>query len=157
MFSTPYKRPTKLSDSHHDISPNTLKKLLSKSDAELNWSDYSILFGPHLPGGTYDEVMYFLPRAFRYLKEHNNDAFELVTPIFGFCSNYVDNFKRDGLLNSVINEINDCLDLWTRGFQIIHFDKNACLNKGWCLTHEEIVENSELSSNAWQFLLARSQ
>ena len=87
MFSTPYKGPSKLSDPHTDNSPHMLKNLLKKSDAELGWSDYSILFGPHLPGGTYNEVMYFLPRAFTYLKEQNNDAFELVTLIFGFCSN----------------------------------------------------------------------
>ena len=143
-FKTPYGRPEKLSDPHSDFTDGMLNKLLTKNDGAFDWSDYSNLFGPHLPAGTYEEVVYFLPQAFSYLKHHEDEALDLVTPIFGFCSKNIDNLLSDGLLEVVKSEIMDCLNHWTRDFRVVHFDKNACLKKGWGLDYNDLVVNSEV-------------
>ena len=143
-FITPYKRPTSLSDPHYDFTPGMLKELLEKNEEEYDWYDYSNLFVPHLPAGTYEEVMYFLPKAFTYLKSHEEDALDLVTAVFGFCSINLNYLEKDGLDNIVKQEIIDCLNYWTRDFRIVHYDQNACQDKGWRLSHNDLVINSEV-------------
>lgn len=138
-----YLRPQKLSDPHSDFTPGMLKKLLKKDDSEFGWNDYSWLFGPHLPAGTYEEVMYFLPRAFAYLKGHEYEALDLVTPIFGFCSKNIEQLREDGLEVLVKEQILECLNYWVRDFRIEHYDKPMCVNKGWRLDYKDLVHNTE--------------
>ncbi len=128
-----FKKPRKLSDPYNDFTEEILARLLKLKDDEFGWSEFSHLFGPHLPAGTYDEVMYFLPRAFSCLKNCEKDALELVAPVFGFCSKNLKNLKRDELDLSVKNEINQCFDFWMRDFRVEHFDSQMCKAKGWGL------------------------
>lgn len=138
-----FKRPEKLSDPHSDFTPGMLKKLLKKDDSEFGWNDYSWLFGPYLPAGTYEEVMYFLPKAFMYLQQHEEGALDLVTPIFGFCSKNIENLQKDGLEKPIKERIRECLDYWVRDFRIEHFDKKMCVGKGWRLEYFDYVRNRE--------------
>ncbi len=144
MLTTSYKRPTKLSGPNHGWSPGFLNNILEKSDAELDGVDYRLLFGPHLPAGRYDEIMYFLPIAFDYLRGHNTDKLEMVSSVFGFCSNNAKNLEADGLLDTIVSEINECLNTWSNKFEIVHFDEKACLEKEWTLTHMDYVKDSEV-------------
>ncbi len=143
-FKTNYKKPKKLSDPYYDFTPCMLNDLLRKSDEELIWSDYANLFGPHLPAGTYEEVMYYLPKAFHYLKLNEEDSLDLVTPIFGFCSINLEKLADDGLSATIKSNILECLNYWIREFRIVHYDKPACLKKGWGINYQDLVYNSDV-------------
>ena len=143
IFKSPYPKPVTLSDPYYDFSTGMLGDLLKKDIEDLTWSDYSSLFGPHLPAGTYEEVMYYLPSAVLYLSTHEDDALDLVTPIFGFCSKNIEKLRNDDLDIVVKEKIAECLKIWTSKFKILHFDKNACLKKGWGLEYNDYVVNAE--------------
>lgn len=143
-FIVRHQRPQILSDPYHDFSENRLTEILEKKDCELTWSDFSDLFGPHLPAGSYEEVVYFLPLAFLEIQNNSDDALDLITPVFVFCSkNYVQ-LTIDGNIEFVNHHIIQCLKQWTNSFEIKHFDKSACLKKGWEIEYFDYVVNSEL-------------
>lgn len=138
-----YSRPQKLSDPYSDFSAEMLKDLLIKNDSEFGRSDFTRLFGPHLPAGTYEEVIYFLPSAFEYLKLHEGDALDLIAPIFGFCSKNIEHLKKDGLEKIIKGKIMECLNYWIRDFRIEHYDRQMCISKGWRLHYSDLVHNTE--------------
>lgn len=138
-----YKKPTKLSDPYDDFSPSLLKKLLEVEEEKFAWNAFSNLLGPHLPAGTYEEVIYFLPRAFEFLKQHEEDALDLVTPVFGFCSKNTENLVADGFLPAVVDEIRNCFEYWVKDFRIEHYDKDMCEAKGWKHDYQDLVWNSQ--------------
>jgi hypothetical protein len=142
-ISLKFKRPKKLSDPYNDFDPDSLGFLLKKNDDEFWWSEYSALFGPHLPAGTYEELMYFLPKAFTHLKENEKDALDLVTAIFGFCSKNLERLQKDGLDLLIKEKITDCLEYWVRDFRIEHFDRQMCKAKGWGLNYFDYVYNTD--------------
>ncbi len=138
-----YPRPRKLSDPHADFTPDMLESLLNKDDAELGWAEYARLLGPHLPAGTYEEVIYFLPKAFSYLRHHEDDALDLVDAVFGFCSVNIERLRQDDLELSVKQQIMACLKHWAREFRVKHYDAGMCQKKGWRLDYFDLVQNSE--------------
>jgi hypothetical protein len=142
MFVTHYKKPDRLSDPYRDY-PDT-GALLSKNDDELGWLEYRLLFGPYLPAGTYEEVMYYLPKAFEHLKHHAEDALEFVSAIFGFCSINIEKLKEDGLELTIRQEILDCLLYWCRTFTVIHFDKVACAASGRNAEYMNFIDNCQI-------------
>ncbi len=143
LVSSKFRRPRKLSDPYNDFTNEMLTRLLRLKDDEFGWCELSHLFGPHLPAGTYDEVMYFLPRAFSCLKEREDDALSLVTAVFGFCSKNIKNLNRDRLDLLVMEEIRTCLEFWIRDFRVEHFDRQMCKAKGWGRKYFDYVYNSE--------------
>jgi hypothetical protein len=120
-----YPRPTKLSDPYRDFPPDHLTAILAKSDSELTWVEYRNLLGPHLPAGTYEEVMYFLPLAFAFLvKPENEDvAYEVADPLAGFMSFNMENLRNDDLLEVVRECVRECLDIWTSTFTLIDYGR----------------------------------
>jgi hypothetical protein len=116
-----YPRPSKLSDPYGDFTADHLESILATNDSEFVFTEYVYLFGPHLPAGTYEELMYFLPLAFAYLAEHGADAYEMVLPMVGYTSDYAEYLKTDGLLEIVGDCFQECLQSWTKTFTIIHF------------------------------------
>jgi hypothetical protein len=139
-----YSRPARLSDPCHDNSAKSLQDLLALSDDELTWSDFRTLLGPHLPAGTYQEVAYFLPLAFRYIREHPDEALDLCSSLVWFCSEYSKQLQADGFLESVREAIAGLLHHWTKSFELMHFDELACRAKGWRTKHFDHVKNSEV-------------
>lgn len=114
-FRVKYPRPTKLSDPYHDFSGDMLAKLLAVPDDELNNVQYRLLLGPHLPAGTYEEIVYFVPGAFRYLLE-KEDAFEFTYSLIGFVSQNAERLESDGILETVRDCIRECFERWTVEF-----------------------------------------
>lgn len=138
-----YRRPQRLSDPGSDFSEGMLKDLLRKADSDLRWSDYRNLLGPYLPAGTYEEVIYFLPGAFTYLQENEDDALELVSAVFGFCSINIDRLRDDHLDQAVRDRVRASFDFWVRDFKVEHLDRQKCSNKGWGLKYFDCVRNTE--------------
>ncbi|MBC7813930.1 MAG: hypothetical protein H7175_22440 [Burkholderiales bacterium] len=116
-FRVKYPRPKKLSDPFRDFSGDTLAKLLATPDDELSNVQYRLLFGPHLPAGTYEEIVYFVPGAFRYLLE-KADSYEFTYSLIGFVSQNAERLKEDGILEIVRDCIRECLAHWTEKFII---------------------------------------
>lgn len=143
-----FQKPTTLSDPYDDFPQDILSQLVEKSVSELHWVDFNRLFGPYLPAGTYQEVMFYLPAAFQYLQSCEEEALDSVTAVFGFCSKNDDTLKRDGLKVLVETEISTCLTHWVRKFEIIHYDQQACREKGWKRDYFNYVSCSELVAEA---------
>jgi hypothetical protein len=118
-FKVKQKRPTKLSDPHFDFTPEMLENLLSTPDAQMHESHYRLLFGPDLPGGTYKEIVYFLPLAFRYILSHEF-ALDSLTAVIGFCSYNENALKKDNLLEVVRECFEELLDYWTSEFCVTY-------------------------------------
>jgi hypothetical protein len=136
-------RPKWLSDPFRDNSPAGLRSLLATADADLECSDFKNLLGPHLPAGTYAEVVYFLPLAFDYVRAHSDVALDLCTSLAWFCSEYADNLAADGALDAAQGELRGLLLDWTSRFEIEHFDARMCASKGWGLQYFDYVRMSE--------------
>ena len=139
-----HKRPKSLSDPFHDHTEEHARKLLSKPDSQLVWSDYQCLLGPFLPAGTYRESVYFLPLAFEHIASHDDDALDLITSIIWFVSEYADELKQDGILDASRDRIAECFEKWTSQFTVVHFDQSACQQKGWKLAYFDYVKHVEV-------------
>ncbi len=153
LFQVPYHRPKQLSDPFHDFTPIILNKILETPDSLLKWYDYQNLLGPHLPAGTYEEVIYFLPRAFDFILAHDEDALDVITSIVGFASKNNDKLQADAILEPTRLALKNCLIHWTSTFHVHHFDLVACQAKGWGLKHYDIVKHSQLVSEALHDLI----
>lgn len=139
-----HRRPHVLSDPFHDNIPAGLRDLLSKADSELSWGDFRILLGPHVPAGTYEEVVYFLPLAIDHMRACRRDALDLSSSVVWFTSKYQDYLAHDKASDMVRAELLSLLREWTSRFRVSHFDRSGCLEKGWVkLQYLDLVEDSE--------------
>jgi len=142
-FRVKYGRPNKLSDPHNDFTDDLLKELLAIPDSQLKRRHYVNLLGPHLPAGTYQESVYFLPLAFQYLATHDEETLDLINPIIGFISKNKNHLSADVIWDAARDCIRECFHLWTQKFCVVHFDTEACREKGWRITYFDTVKNSE--------------
>lgn len=139
-----YPRPSRLSDPHNDFTDERLCLILATPDDRLQWNDFRDLLGPFLPAGTYDEVVYFLPLAFNFMAEHDEDVLDLVTSVVWFASEYSDRLREDGLISVTRRNLSACLDHWTASFDVVHFDREGCRSKGWNIEYSDYVRHSEV-------------
>jgi hypothetical protein len=119
-FRVKHPRPRKLSDPYHDFSPDMLEKILALPDNQLKGHHYLQILGPILPAGTYEESVYFLPGAFRYLIADDDYAGELIPPIIGFVSKNAKQLEKDRILEPARACIRECFDYWTSQFIVVH-------------------------------------
>lgn len=120
-----HPRPSELSDPYHDFGfgCEILARLLATEDADLTWNDYQLLLGPFLPAGTYDEVVYYLPRAFAYMLAHDEEALDLVLPTFGYIKENEASLRADGLFECAMECIRHSLESWTSEFKVIYHNQ----------------------------------
>jgi hypothetical protein len=111
-----YPRPTKLSDPWGDSSEALLEKLLATDDHEMAYSEFCQLFHPVMPAGHYEEVIYFLPLAFAYLADPQNDAYELIEALVAFTALHREELQTQGLLDTLRDCFQECLHAWTTAF-----------------------------------------
>src|SRR5688500_11933283 len=142
-----YPRPQELSDPHWDFTADYLEKILATNDQDFDGVGYRILFGPYLPAGTYQELMYFLPLAFAYFAQPENegDGHEMLLSLVGFASDHVENLKTDGLLEIVGDCFQECFQSWTTSFSVLHLDKSTGHNWRY-REYRDIVERLSLLS-----------
>ena len=117
---------------------------MATPDAKLQWHHYRWLLGPYSTAGTYEEVLYFLPLAFDHVIAHDESALDLITSVVWFTSEYDERLRHDRLRNAVRDRLRDCLSHWTSEFRIIHFDREACREKGWEVLDSNAVTHSQL-------------
>ena len=142
-LNLPYRRPTSLSDPFHDFTEDMLTEILGTPDEKMTWWHYQQVLGPFLPAGSYEEAVYFLPRAFNYIRDHDDNALDLVSSLAWFISEYRPKLEADGVIEECRELMERCLDQWTAEFAVIHFDRAGCQEKGWGLRYFDYVKHSE--------------
>jgi hypothetical protein len=141
-FRVPHPRPKKLSDPHYDFTWKLLAELLATPDDQLEMRHYRNLLGPHLPAGTYDESVYFLPGAFQYmLRQDVSGALDLITPIIGFIAYNQKYLHEDGLLDSALDCIRELFAYWTSRFQVICLAPQPGQEQRRAIKYSYYVEN----------------
>lgn len=144
-MKSPYHRPRRLSDPYCDHGKQRCAELLAVPDQQLVWRHYQAILGPFLPAGTYEESLYFLPLAFRYILCHDEEALDLVTSLVWFASEYASQLRQDGLLSAARANLLACLKHWTARFRVVHYDREACRRTGWrSFEYRDLVKDSEL-------------
>jgi hypothetical protein len=143
-FDVPYGRPEQFSDPYDDFTPELLEEMLGTPDNQLLWHHYCNILGPFLPAGTYEEGVYFLPRAFQFTLLHEDHALDLITPLVWFISEHAESLKRDGLLTKARESLFACFSHWTSEFIVEHFDRAACKAKGWGRETFDLVKHCEV-------------
>jgi hypothetical protein len=139
-----YGRPRALSDPFHDNTPASLRELLRRGDSELRWGDFKTLLGPHLPAGTYEEVVYFLPLAFDCIHNDKTVALDLCSSVVWFCSKYEEQLTADKVMDAAREQLLALPRQWTSQFNVTHFDRSMCVEKGWGkLQYLDLVEGSD--------------
>jgi len=144
LLQRKHARPRALTDPFNDNAPANLTALLRKGDSELRWGDFKTLLGPHLPAGTYEEIAYFLPLAFDYIRSDDAVALDLCSSLVWFCSEYKDQLAADRAIDTARHQLLGLLRKWTSQFNVVHFDRSMCLEKGWVKKdYFDLVERSE--------------
>jgi hypothetical protein len=143
-FVTKYHRPKKFSNPFKHFSSETLSDILKKTDYQLQWFDFNKIFHYENPAGTYSEIIYFLPWAFKFLEEHPQDSIEFLRPLFFFVSSEEKKLQKDNLFEPSLNAMKLIFKKWTSAFQVVHFGKEECKKKQWNLDYYDIVENSQI-------------
>ena len=138
-----YQRPTSLSDPFDDFTEDRLAEIIQTPDEKMTRCHYQEILGPFLPAGTYEEAAYFLPRAFDHIRSHDDDAFDLVTSLAWFISEFQPRLEADGAIGVCRDLMESCFDQWTAEFQVVHFDRFACQEKGWRHRYFDYVKHSE--------------
>jgi len=138
------KRPRKLSDPYRDYHPPYPTKLLETQDHEMGYQELKQFFGPHITAGTYEEVIYFLPLAYDRIRTDRSIAWDLIRSVVWFISEYSEELGKDHLLVSCRSGMSELLGYWTSQFEVDHFDKAACQEKGWGSEYEDHVVYSNL-------------
>ena len=143
-MSVRQSRPHHLSDPFHDFTEEHLYEILDTRDDQLEWHHFQSLLGPFVPAGTYDEVIYFYPKAFSFVLENDEAATNLVTSLVWFASEFADRLANDGLLDVTRQNLTACFDHWTDNFNVIYFNRRRCKEKGWGIGYFDYVKHSEV-------------
>lgn len=122
-----------------------LRAILEKPDSSLDWPDFAIFFKPARCVATYEQAVYFLPLALDYLRREPMHGREYVYGLVHFLSRPedADRIEEDKLSGPCRTALQACFDSWIETFEVVHFDEEACRNKGWRLGHFDYVKNSE--------------
>ena len=153
------KKPRQLSDPGCDWMGCDLDIVLEKPFSSLRYKDYACLFASYLPGGTYDEVRVYVPWFVDHLINKPDDRLDLITGWAWWSSEYWNRISDDHACNYVVSVHRYLLAEFTKEFKIIHFDKQACKQKGWDKEYFNYVKGTEtvneFLSDLWRFKVHR--
>lgn len=133
-----YERPTHLSDPGGDFSPEELNRILSKTDAELDWADFDRLFFGKMPAGTYEEVRYYIPLACDYL-ENQRDACTFFEHLSIWIEDNYARLKEDGLLDPIISAFHALFRKATSSFDL-EYNGDHAVYPSACDSVESVLE-----------------
>jgi hypothetical protein len=113
-----YSRPGVFSGLRMELDDDARQIVLRTRDDLLVFWHFRTLFSPHLPAGTYKEVVYFLPAAFRFLFDRREDFEEMAPAVIGWVAVNEASLQVDGLLAPARENLLACLGEWTGDFHI---------------------------------------
>ena len=133
-----YQKPTRLSDPSSDFSPEELKKILSKEDAELDWADFDRLFFGKMPAGTYEEVRYYIPLACAYI-ENQRDACNFFEHFSIWIEDNYARLKEDGLVDPIISAFHGLFRKATASFDL-EYNGDRAVYPAACAPVESVLD-----------------
>lgn len=96
-----------------------------------------------MPAGTFAESAYYLPWAFGYLRENREEAFEYLGSLVHWISEHANELRNvHETIRQVRKAMDDCLTDWTREFEVVHLDEEACRAGGCGILYHDYVMQS---------------
>ena len=133
-----YEKPTRLSDPGGDFSPEELNRILSKEDAELDWTDFDRLFFGKMPAGTYEEVRYYIPFACAYI-ENRRDACNFFEHFSIWIEDNYARLKEDGFVDPVVSSFHALFRKATSSFDL-EYNGDHAVYPAACASVESVLE-----------------
>lgn len=150
-FPVRQPRPDRLHNEGCCYSDEVVAEILRKADHDLICTDYRVIFAVSRCVGTFEEKIYFLPMAFRYVLSDDENGHECVSEIVHFISHEVEALRAERLLHSCRSAVRAWLDHWTRRFVVIS-SRSACERCGGHEYHH--VEDSDVLTGLLDDLLS---
>jgi hypothetical protein len=135
-------RPPQLSNQNCCYSHEQMAVIDSKPLESLTWSDFEAIFALSQCTAQFQEQLYYFPFALQYLQAKPDEGNELLPGLVYFTASHREALDRAGFLAPALAALRGCFTIWTSAFQIRHFDKIACAQKGWQVDHSDYVEHS---------------
>ena len=133
-----YEKPTRLSDPGGDFSPEELKGILSKADAELDWADFDRIFQGKIPAGTYEEVRYYIPLACAYI-ERQRDACDFFEHFSVWIEDNYARLKEDGFVNPIVSAFHALFRKATSSFDL-EYNGDHAVYPSACASVESVLD-----------------
>jgi len=127
-----------LSDPGGDFSPEELNRILSKTDAELDWADFDRIFQGKMPAGTYEEVRYYIPFACAYIKNQSDACDFLEHFSFWIEDNYA-RLKEDGLIAPIVAVFHALFRKSTSSFEL-EYNGDHAVYPSACASVESVLD-----------------
>lgn len=133
-----YEKPKRLSDPGGDFSPEELKKILSKDDADLDWADFDRLFFGKMPAGTYEEVRYYIPLACAYI-ENQRDACDFLEHFSIWIEDNYARLKEDGFVDPIVSAFHALFRKATSSFDL-EYNGDHAVYPAACASVESVLD-----------------
>lgn len=129
-----YKKPACFSDPYQRYAEATKDAILKKAGFSIDIEDFKIIFGGSMPAGVYEESVFFLPDALRYISSHywenaihywenamsEYDSFgELLELFFRWIVWHYDYMKNDDIWDLLCHYLYELFYLATSRFELI--------------------------------------
>lgn len=158
LLKKKYGKPRRLSDPYKDFEgeKEKLAEIIAKSDNELNFHDFGLIFQMYLPAADYHEGLYYIPLCFERMKKACPLDKNVCVSLFWYIEHFKDKLKEDGFYANCIGEIENYFEMITKDFVVINeYQPNfryrlSKLEYG--LTLESIVYGATKSDETWKIL-----
>ena len=133
-----YQKPTCLSDPGGDFSPEELNRILSKTDAELEWADFDRIFQGRMPAGAYEEVRYYIPLICAYI-EKQRDACNFFEHFSIWIEDNYARLKEDGFVDPVVSAFHALFRKATSSFDL-EYNGDHAVYPSACASVESVLD-----------------
>lgn len=110
-----HSRPGALPLSGFDFDDEAQTIALRTRDDCLVWWHFQCLF---VPAGSYAQIVYFVPFAFRYLFERRPEFSDVIPSLVRWIAQNTTDLDDEGLLAPTRQNLLACLEQWTGDFHI---------------------------------------
>lgn len=147
LFERVFPRPTSFDNEYCCVSEEDERPLLTLPLRELTEGMLAMPID-HACGcfGTFEEVSYFVPRLIEILAD-SEYGFERGVLSYSFYRLLRDNeeqYQSLGVWNAIEKAIRGIFSYRTSTFNIKHYDREACEEKGWGITYYDLVIGTDL-------------
>jgi hypothetical protein len=113
----PYPRPLQLSDPFWDFGgADSASEILFVSDDQMGWGELACIFDT-LPAGIYEECVYFVPLAIKFIQEEE-DGWELLERLLIWVGRNKRQLREDNLYGQIVANIKELFFKWTGSFSL---------------------------------------
>ena len=150
----PYPKPSRFSDPFQDWDgcEKRLAAILAKNGDELNLEDFSAIFQSHLPAADYEEGCYYVPDYIKYLSQTSGLEERVCEGFFWYIDHFSERFRRDGLLQDILDELWKCFAGLTSSFAVIRLSDAELEKNGIAASYREIAVRSRSMSEFFEAL-----